>query len=117
MKKFIFIFYVFTIMIFLFGCSLLSPDINDLPKGEKIASYDSPSKEYTITIFLCGGGATSRYSIRGEIINHTTNHRRNIYWQYNQESATVMWKDEQAVIINGHELNVEQDSYDYRTAS
>lgn len=66
-------------MIFLFGCSLLSPDINDLPKGEKIASYDSPSKEYTITIFLCGGGATSRYSIRGEIINHTTNHRRNIY--------------------------------------
>ena len=82
MKKFIFIFYVFTIMIFLFGCSLLSPDINDLPKGEKIASYDSPSKEYTITIFLCGGGATSRYSIRGEIINHTTNHRRNICLLY-----------------------------------
>ena len=38
-----------------------------LPDGDFIKAYDSPDQKYTINIYLCNGGATVDFAIRGEL--------------------------------------------------
>ena len=40
--------------------------------------------------------------------------KKNIYWNYREETATVQWLDDHTVLINKHKLNVETDTYDFR---
>ena len=88
--------------------------MNSLPQGEKLASYSSPSEQYTVVIYLCNGGATVDYSIRGELIDHSTDIKKNIYWSYHESEAKVEWIDETTVMINNKRLNIETDIYDWR---
>lgn len=88
--------------------------MNNLPTGEFIKSYDSPTSNYTINIYLCNGGATTDYSIRGELVENHNMSKKNIYWSYHEQEANVEWVDEQTVVINGRNLNVLKDIYDFR---
>lgn len=45
-------------------------NMGNLPKGEFLQSYDSPNSEFTINIYLCNGGATTDFSIRGEVVDN-----------------------------------------------
>lgn len=38
----------------------------------------------------------------------------NIYWNYKESSADIKWKDSITVVINGNELNVLHDTFDFR---
>lgn len=87
-------------------------NLSNLPKGKMIKSYDSPNKNYTINIYLCDGGATTDFAIRGELVDNFNT--KNIYWGYHEEDANVVWIDEENVIINGRKLNVLNDVYDFR---
>lgn len=90
-------------------------DTERLPKGEFIASIDSPNNEYTVKLYKVNGGATVSYSIRGELnFNQKNRKPKNIYWNYREENAEVKWLDEDTIIINGHSLNVPNDVYDWR---
>ena len=42
---------------------------------------------------------------------------RNIYWNYKCEKAEIEWDDEDTaiIVINGVELDVMEDKYDWRT--
>ncbi len=40
--------------------------------------------------------------------------KKNIYWNYREETATVKWLDDHTLMINKHKLNVETDTYDFR---
>ena len=93
----------------LVGCS-----INNLPKGELQETIYSENKEYAINIYLCAGNATTDNSIRGEIENTRTKDKKNLYWEYHCDEAEVEWIDDITVIINGHKLNVLEDTYDWR---
>ena len=86
--------------------------MDHLPEGELSATYDSPSAKYAVNIYLCGGGATVDFSIRGELVEGEG--RKNIYWNYHEQEAVVEWLDEETVSINGRVLNVLEDVYDYR---
>ncbi len=88
--------------------------MNSLPKGKFINSYDSPTLNYTINIYLCDGGATTDFSIRGELVNNQNKSRKTIYWNYHEQEAYVEWIDEETVVINNHTLNVLEDVYDFR---
>ncbi len=77
-------------------------------------SYESPTGEYRINIYLCDGGATVDFSIRGELLTKATGVRRNIYWNYHERDASVNWIDDETVNINGHTLNIHNDIYDFR---
>ncbi|MES5262425.1 DUF5412 family protein [Priestia megaterium] len=59
------------------------------------------------------GGATTPFAIRGELIdtNKTFNKRKNIYWNYPQETATVKWINNEIIEISGHTLNVKKDTF------
>jgi len=85
-----------------------------LPKGEFVAAYDSPQGTYTLNIYLDGGGATTGFAIRGELVTAANGSRKNIYWSYPEQEATVEWVSDEVVDINGHVLDVVHDTYDWR---
>ena len=83
-----------------------------LPKGELICTSESPSGEYIVNMYLTNGGATTDYAVRGELVEGSK--KKNIYWQYHEDSADVSWIGEHEVNINGVVLDVRHDVYDYR---
>ena len=85
-----------------------------LPKGEFMYGVESPNGEYTVNAYLCNGGATVAYAVRGEVVNNETGKKRNIYWDYKIKTAEIEWINNDVVSINGHVLNIHTDSYDYR---
>lgn len=85
-----------------------------LPRGERILVSESPSGNQ-IHLYLCNGGATTSYAIRGEAV--TDRGVKNIYWQYDETRTDVRWLSDEVVSINGVVLNIYKDVYDYRRNS
>lgn len=88
--------------------------MNSLPEGELLETYYSPNEQYVLRIYLVDGGATVDYAIRGELTDTDTGEIKNIYWNYHENEATVIWQDDYTVIINDHTLNLPNDVYDFR---
>ncbi len=101
------IFIVFFIM-------LATSCMSTLPQGEFMKTSVSPDGEYRVNAYLCNGGATVDYAVRCEAETVSTGEKRNIYWEYHCEEAKIAWVDERTVVINGIELDVVEDSYDWR---
>lgn len=89
--------------------------MHHLPKGELLTEVESPGGQYTVKAYLTNGGATVSYAVRGEVVYHDKKEKKkNIYWQYREEKAEIVWLDDQNVSINGIELDVRKDVHDYR---
>ncbi|MBR6408107.1 MAG: DUF5412 domain-containing protein [Clostridia bacterium] len=112
MKKPVCLFILLVFVLFLCSCGMFGMD--NLPKGELLASYPSPDEKYTVNIYLTDGGATTDYAVRGEAVEAETGKARNIYWQYHEDNADVVWISDDTVEINGIKLNVLTGKYDYR---
>lgn len=78
-----------------------------LPAGEYLKKSVSPDSKYTLTFYLCNGGATVDYSVRGELSFNNTS--RNIYWDYKSKNVNITWIDNNTVNVNGHILNLPND--------
>jgi len=90
-------------------------DMNRLPTGEYLTEKTSPEGTYTLKTYLVDGGATTSYSIRGELVfNNKDKKTKNIYWNYREETADIEWINNDTVIINGHSLDVPKDKFDFR---
>ena len=89
-------------------------DIQHIKGQDYLRASTSPDKKYTITAYLNNGGATTSYAVLCTVKNNKTGKKKNIYWQYRCENAEIIWKSDEIVIINGIELNVSKDTYDYR---
>ncbi len=89
-------------------------DIQRLDGQEIIATSDSPDASYTITAYLNNGGTTTDYAVLCAVKNNKTGKERNIYWNYHCQSSNIQWLDNKTVSINGVELDVTKDLYDYR---
>ena len=90
-------------------------DMGRLPEGEYIAEATSPNGQYTVKAYVTNGGATTSYAVRGELnFNQEKRKPKNIYWQYRMDTASIKWLDDDTVIINNIELDVPNDTYDYR---
>ncbi len=113
MKK-LFLSLLLCLSVILSGCSLLTPDMENLPSGELLNSYPSPSGENTVNIYLSDGGATVDFAIRGEAVK-SDGTKKNIYWEYHCSDAQVEWLSDDTVVINDRILNIDTDVYDYRT--
>lgn len=116
MKKMLPLFLILLLLLTSCGKTLSSTNngISGLPEGEFLEAHHSLNGEYTINIYLCGGGATTDYSIRGELLTNTTGTRKNIYWNYHEDDAVVQWISDETVIINNHIINIHDDVYDFR---
>lgn len=90
-------------------------DMNRLPTGEYLTEETSPNGKYTLKAYVTNGGATTSYSVRGELVfNDKNNKNKNIYWNDREESANISWTDNNTVIINSHTLDVRKDKFDFR---
>lgn len=105
---------LFVCLCFLFALSACGYDINNIPKGTLIESHLSPDERYTVNIYLCEGSATVDSALRGELVDNENGFCKNIYWNYHEDSATVVWNDDSTVVINGHILVVPNDTFDFR---
>ena len=89
-------------------------DIQHIDGQEKIAESISPDGKYTVTAYVNDGGATTGYAVLCTAENNKTGRERNIYWEYHCKEADMQWKDDRTIVINGVQLDVKKDSYDYR---
>lgn len=75
----------------------------------------SPDGEYTVKAYVVSGGATVADSVRGElIINELIRKNKNIYWNYRETEAQIIWVDNDTVSINGTVLDVPHEVFDFR---
>lgn len=90
-------------------------DLQSVPKeGEVIAVVESPNKQYVMTVKKNSAGASSMFwNLVGILDNRANNTEKIIYWDEGSK-AKVTWVDEKTVVINGVELNIEKDTFDYR---
>ena len=89
-------------------------DIQRIEGQELINEAASPDGKYTVLAYLNSGGATTDYAVLCAVRNNETEKAKNIYWNYPCTEAKIVWNDEDTVTINGIELNVDKDTYDYR---
>lgn len=89
-------------------------DIQRINGQEYINESTSPNGKYTITTYLNNGGATTDYAVLGTLKNNSNDKTKNIYWQYNCDEAEISWIDNETIKINGIQLNVENEIYDFR---
>lgn len=89
-------------------------DIQRIYGQECIAESTSPNGTYTVTAYLNNGGATTSYAVLGTLSNNKKGKTKNIYWQYRCEKAEMEWLNDETIKINGIELNVNNEIYDYR---
>ncbi|MGG0369808.1 DUF5412 family protein [Priestia endophytica] len=85
-----------------------------LPEGELMKKSTSPNNEYTVEFYKSDGGATTSFSVRGELLEKGEKDGKNIYWDYKVDDAKVKWETNKIININGHKLDVTEDIYDYR---
>lgn len=89
-------------------------DIQRLDGQEIINVSESPDASYTVTAYLNSGGATVDFAVLCAVKNNGTGEERNIYWNYHCQTADIQWLDDKTIRINGIELDVTKDLYDYR---
>jgi hypothetical protein len=89
-------------------------DIQRINGQEYLAESTSPNGTYTVTTYLNNGGATTSYAVLGTLKNNKKGKTKNIYWQYRCEKAEIEWLNDEIVKINGVELNIKNEIYDYR---
>ncbi|MFA5603283.1 MAG: DUF5412 family protein [Bacilli bacterium] len=82
-----------------------------LPKGEFVASQESPSKEYTLNAYLISYENKDDTAIRVEVLNNKTKKTRNIYWAFPEKTVQMIWVDEMHVDINDTVLHIKNNSY------
>lgn len=100
--------------LFAYGVYWMFYDIQRFEGQKKIEEVSSSDNKYTVTAYLNSGGATTGWAVLGTVTHNETGKTKNIYWNYNCEEADIYWVDEKTVIINGEELNVLKDIYDFR---
>lgn len=107
--------FLLIVAIFIGGVYYFFYDMGRLPQGELIEEVVSPNGDYTMKAYLCNGGATVSYAVRGELnYNQKNKKAKNIYWDYRIEDADIEWTDEDTVVINGHSIDVLKETYDWR---
>lgn len=89
-------------------------DIQRIDGQELISEVMSPDGKYTVSAYLNNGGATTDYAVLCVVKDNESGKEKNIYWNYHCDEADIEWEDENTVKINGIELNVTKDTYDYR---
>jgi hypothetical protein len=89
--------------------------MSNLPDGEFLTESQSPNGQYTVKAYVSMSGATVADAVRGEVVYHQKkNRKKNIYWGYRESTADIVWIDDHTVSINGIELDVRKDIYDFR---
>lgn len=110
-KILIFVITFVVVSVLTYGGYWIFYDTMNAPKGELVAESESPNGEYIIKAYVKGGGSTTDFTIVGQLnFNKRNKKSKEIYFHYHENTAEINWSDNDTVIINGHELNVPNDT-------
>lgn len=86
-------------------------------KNSLLTTSHSPDKAYIVNAYISEDFARSgSFLIRCEAVNVKTDARRTIYLNTTDDtSVNISWEDDITVVIDGMQLNVLTDSYNYTT--
>lgn len=89
-------------------------DMNRLPTGVYLTESTSPDGKYTVKAYV-SSPSLSADAVRGELMfNESKRKPKNIYWNYRESTAEIVWQDERTVVINGLSLQVPNEKFDWR---
>ena len=88
--------------------------LQELKGQELINESASSDNEYTIKAYRNNGGATVDWAVLCTLTDNKTKKIKNIYWQYREKDAIIEWIDNDTVKINDVNLNLPDDTYDWR---
>ncbi len=121
MKKVIYVLgvviaFLFLVIIILFGYRVYKSFTSiDMIKGEEcIGKKKSPDSRYEARAFRNDGGATTDYAVLVVLIDLKNGTEKNIFWDYHCDYADMKWNSNNIIEINGIELKVPDQVYDYR---
>ncbi len=114
MKKTIVLILIILCFAFLQGCIGRNVPLSEYSGGEFLSSSDSPDGKYTVNAYIYRGSATEAETVRAELVDNDSGTQKNIYLKYREQSARCEWLDNTTVAINGIELDVRSDTYDWR---
>jgi len=108
--------FLFLVIIILFGYRLYKSFTSiDMIKGEEcIGKKKSPDSRYEAQAFRNDGGATTDYAVLVVLIDLKNGTEKNIFWDYHCDYAEMKWNSNDIIEINGVELKVPDQVYDYR---
>lgn len=106
------IFLLIGFLIIISGCRASS--INNITLKNMAYSSPSPKGEYTLKVYTRGEEESDDAAILVKVYNRKNKSERNIFWQGNTPWAYTVWKSDHKVCINGVELDVNKEQYDYR---
>ena len=88
--------------------SIFSPD------KELISTTESIDGRYKVEAYRINGGATTDYVVRCYLKGDKILGKKLIYNDYHVDSASLIWIDNDTIWINGHEIDLPDDKYDFR---
>ncbi|WP_180964172.1 DUF5412 family protein [Haloimpatiens massiliensis] len=101
-------------VIIIINVKLFIFDIQRIKGEEYLSESTSPNGTYIVTVYLNNGGATTGFAVLGTLKNNKTKKTENIYWQYHCEKVHMEWINNETIKINGVQLRVKNEIYDYR---
>ncbi len=114
MRKKKVIIFVVIIAIIIYGVYWSFYDMSRLPKGNLISEVQSPDGNYSIRVYV-SESSLSAPAVRGELnYKNSKKKSKNIYWNYKEDTVNMEWIDNFTIIINGHELDIRHDTFDFR---
>ncbi|MEB2277321.1 DUF5412 domain-containing protein [Bacillus sp. ILBB4] len=55
-------------------------------------SLNSPNNTYKVELYRANGGATTSYTLRGEVSNNKNKESKNIYWRYDMTKKKIQYR-------------------------
>lgn len=84
------------------------------PSKELISKTESVDGKYEVEAYRINGGATTDYAVRCYVKGDKILGKKLIYNDYHIDSASLVWIDNDTILINGHEIDLPDGKYDFR---
>lgn len=104
---------VLVIVALLIGVLILFNSIFS-PGKELISTTESIDGRYKVEAYRINGGATTDYAVRCYLKGDKILGKKLIYNDYHVDSASLIWIDNDTIWINGHEIDLPDEKYDFR---
>ena len=104
---------VLFIVALLIGVLILFNSIFSQDK-ELISTTESIDGRYKVESYRINGGATTDYAVRCYLKGDKILGKKLIYNDYHVDSASLIWIDNDTIWINGHEIDLPDEKYDFR---
>lgn len=111
---------ILAFIIFLGICAFsITTSISDIkatfqPSKELINETVSSDGKYKVQAYRVNGGVTTDWAVECYLKESNSQKEKLIYKDYHIKDAEMVWIDNDTISINGHDINLPNEKYDFR---